>query len=107
MVIIETRIFTRRIKELMSDDEYRALQETLVNRPSMGDIVQGTGGLRKVRWKQEGHGKSGGVRVIYYWMTEDEQLYMLYVYPKSTQEDLTAKQKKDLKSIVERWSDEK
>ena len=80
MVIIETRIFTRRIKELMSDDEYRALQETLVNRPGMGDIVQGTGGLRKVRWKQEGHGKSGGVRVIYYWM---EQLYMLYVYPKS------------------------
>ena len=107
MVIIETRIFTRRIKELLSDDEYRALQETLVNRPGMGNIVQGTGGLRKVRWKQEGHGKSGGVRVIYYWMTEDEQLYMLYVYPKSKQEDLTAEQKKALKSIVERWSDEK
>lgn len=107
MVIIETSIFTRRIKELMSDDEYRALQETLVNRPGMGDIVQGTGGLRKVRWKQEGHGKSGGVRVIYYWMTEDEQLYMLYVYTKSEQEDLTTKQKKALKLIVERWSDEK
>ena len=107
MVFIETRIFTRRIKELMSDDEYRSLQEALVNRPGMGDIVQGTGGLRKVRWKQEGHGKSGGVRVIYYWMTEDEQLYMLYVYPKSKQEDLTAEQKKALKLIVERWSDEK
>ena len=73
----------------------------------MGDIVQGTGGLRKVRWKQEGHGKSGGVRVIYYWMTEDEHLYMLYVYSKSQQEDLTAGQKKALKLIVERWSDEK
>ncbi len=107
MVIIETRIFTRRIKELMSDDEYRALQETLVNRPGMGDVVPGTGGLRKVRWKHEDHGKSGGVRVIYYWMTEDEQLYMLYVYPKSKQEDLTAEQKKGLKSIVARWSDEK
>ncbi len=107
MVIIETRIFTQRINELLSDDEYRALQETLLNRPGMGDIVQGTGGLRKVRWKQKGHGKSGGVRVIYYWMTEDEQLYMLYVYPKSKQEDLTSEQKKALKSIVERWSDEK
>ena len=107
MVFIETRIFTRRIKELMSDDEYRSLQEALVNRPGMGDIVQDTGGLRKVRWKQEGHGKSGGVRVIYYWMTADEQLYMLYVYPKSKQEDLTAEQKKALKSIVKRWSDEK
>ena len=107
MVIIETRFFTRRMKELLSDDEYRALQETLVNRPGMGDIVQGTGGLRKVRWKQDGHGKSGGVRVIYYWMTEDEHLYMLYVYQKSKQEDLTAAQKKALRSIVERWSDEK
>ncbi len=104
MVIIETRIFTRRIKELMSDDEYRALQETLVNRPDMGDVVQGTGGLRKVRWKQEGHGKSGGIRVIYYWMTENAQLYMLYVYPKSKQENLTAEQKKALQSIAERWS---
>ena len=107
MVIIETSIFTRCIKELMSDDEYRALQETLVNRPDMGDIVPGTGGLRKVRWKQEGHGKSGGVRVIYYWMTANEQLYMLYVYSKSKQEDLTAEQKKALRLVVERWSDEK
>ncbi len=107
MVIIETRMFTRRIKELLSDDDYRALQETLVNRPSMGDIVPGTGGLRKVRWKQDGRGKSGGVRVIYYWMTANEQLFMLYVYPKSQQEDLTAEQKKALKAIVERWSDEK
>jgi len=79
----------------------------VVYRPGMGDIVQGTGGLRKVRWKQDGQGKSGGVRVIYYWMTEDEQLYMLYVYSKSQQQDLTAEQKKALKSIVERWSDEK
>ena len=107
MVIIETRIFTRRIKELMSDEEYRELQEALINRPSIGDIIQGTGGLRKVRWKQEGRGKSGGFRVIYYWMTKNEQIYMLYVYPKSRQEDLTSEQVKELKSIVERWSDEK
>ncbi|MCD9460221.1 type II toxin-antitoxin system RelE/ParE family toxin [Marinibactrum halimedae] len=100
-------MFTRRIKELMNDDEYKALQEALVNRPSMGTIIQGTGGLRKVRWKLEGKGKSGGVRAIYYWMTEDEQIYMLYVYPKSEQEDLTSEQKKALKTIVERWSDER
>lgn len=106
MVVIETSIFTRRIKELMSDDEYKSLQEALVNRPDMGAIIRGTGGLRKVRWKQEGRGKSGGVRAIYYWMTEDEQLYMLYVYPKSEQEELTPDQKKALKMIVERWSDE-
>ncbi|MEJ2419508.1 MAG: type II toxin-antitoxin system RelE/ParE family toxin [Exilibacterium sp.] len=106
MVVIETSIFTRRIKELMSDDEYKLLQESLVNRPDLGAVIQGTGGLRKVRWKLEGRGKSGGVRAIYYWMTEDEQLYMLYVYPKSEQEDLTPEQKKTLKTIVERWSNE-
>lgn len=107
MIIIETSVFTRRIKELMSDDEYKELQEALVNRPDMGAIIQGTGGLRKVRWKLEGTGKSGGVRAIYYWMTADEQIYMLYVYPKNEQEDLTPEQKKALKLIVERWSDEK
>ena len=107
MVIIETRIFTRRIKELMGDDEYRELQEALVNRPGMGDIIQGTKGLRKVRWRQEGRGKSGGVRVIYYWMTKNEQIYMLYIYQKTKQEDLTSEQVKMLKLIVERWTDEK
>ena len=107
MIIIETSVFTRRIKELMSDDEYKDLQEALVNRPDMGAIIQGTGGLRKVRWKLEGTGKSGGVRVIYYWMTKDEHIYMLYVYPKSEQEDLTQKQKQALKTIVEGWSDER
>ncbi len=107
MIILETSVFTRRIKELMSDDEYRALQEALVNRPDMGAVIQGTGGLRKIRWKLEGKGKRGGIRVIYYWMTVDEQIYMLYVYPKNEQEDLTPEQKKALKLIVERWSDEK
>ena len=70
-------------------------------------IIQGTGGLRKVRWKLEGKGKSGGVRAIYYWMTEDKQIYMLYIYLKSEQQNLTPDQKKVLKTIVERWSDEK
>lgn len=107
MIIIETSVFTRRIKELMSDNEYKGLQEALLNRPDMGAIIQGTGGLRKVRWKLEGKGKSGGVRAIYYWMTEDEHIYMLYAYPKSEQDNLTPEQKKALKLIVERWSDEK
>lgn len=107
MVIIETSMFTRRIKELMSDDDYKDFQEALVNRPDMGVIIQGTGGLRKVRWKLEGRGKSGGIRAIYYWVTLDEHIYMLLAYPKNEQDELTAEQKKALKTIVERWSDEK
>lgn len=104
MVIVETPIFTRLITSLMSDDEYRGLQEALVNRPDVGDLIQGSGGLRKVRWKLGSSGKSGGVRVIYYWVTEDDHIRMLYVYPKGKQEDLSKEQLKQLKAIVERWS---
>jgi len=106
MVIIETSFFTRRITSLMSDDEYRALQQALIIRPDTGPIIQGTGGLRKVRWRMDGRGKSGGVRIIYYWPTANEQIYMLHAYTKNEQEDLTQTQKKQLRQIVERWSDE-
>ena len=103
MVIIETSVFSRLIKELMSDDEYRSLQEALVRRPEIGDLIKGSGGLRKVRWKLSGRGKSGGVRVIYYWVVADDQIRMLYAYTKSEHENLTKDQLSVLKKIVERW----
>lgn len=73
MVIIETPLFTRIIGELMSDDAYRQLQEALIQRPEKGDLIPGSGGLRKVRWKLEGQGQRGGVRIIYYCVATDEQ----------------------------------
>ncbi|BFM15581.1 type II toxin-antitoxin system RelE/ParE family toxin [Maricurvus nonylphenolicus] len=103
MVIVETSIFTKLIQELMSDDEYKQLQEALVNRPDLGDLIQGSGGLRKVRWSLEGKGKSGGVRAIYYWVVNDDHIRMLYVYPKGKQDNLTKSQIAQLKNIVERW----
>ena len=103
MVIIETSVFSRLIQELMSDDEYLQLQEALVTRPGSGDLIKGSGGLRKVRWRLEGSGKRGGVRVIYYWGTKDDQIRMLDVYRKSKQTDLTPEQIETLKAIVERW----
>jgi len=104
MVIIETPIFTKLIQQLMSDDEYKNLQEALVTRPDRGAVIKNSGGLRKVRWALEGRGKSGGVRVIYYWMTQDDQLYMLFAFPKNAQENLTDVQTKQLRQLVERWS---
>ena len=89
----------------MSDDEYKLLQEWLVNRPAAGPVIQSTGGLRKLRWKLAGRGKSGGVRIIYYWVSADDQIYMLYAYPENEQEELTAEQKKLLEKMVGRWSD--
>jgi len=104
MVIVETPIFTKLINEIMSDDEYKELQEALVIKPDLGVLIKNSGGLRKIRWSVDGRGKRGGVRVIYYWMTENEQLYMMYIFPKSTQENLTDAQTKALRQIVERWS---
>lgn len=103
MIIVETAVFTRRINELLLDDEYRELQAAIIVRPDLGDIIRGSGGLRKVRWKLRGRGKSGGIRVIYFWEVDDSEIRMLYAYEKSDQEDLTSDQLKLLKDIVERW----
>lgn len=104
MVIIETQVFSRLIQSMISDDEYRLLQEALVIRPDAGDLIKGSAGLRKMRWKAENSGKRGGIRVIYYWVSAHDQVYMLYVYKKSRQSDLTREQIMILKEIVQRWS---
>ncbi|HVA56194.1 MAG TPA: type II toxin-antitoxin system RelE/ParE family toxin [Gammaproteobacteria bacterium] len=101
MVIFETPVFTRRIQALLEDDEYAALQYALTLDPALGDKIPGTGGLRKVRWAAEGRGKRGGIRVIYYHWSRAGQLYMLYVYAKNEQQDLTPEQKKLLKRLIE------
>ena len=106
MVIIETSVFTKLITNMMEDDEYRLLQESLIVKPDIGAIIKGTGGLRKARWKLEAKGKSGGVRFIYYWVNEEDQIIMLYIYKKSKQETLTTEQVTLLKSAIERWKDE-
>lgn len=101
MLIIETSVFTRQVLALLPDDDYRKLQAALVNRPGLGAIIRGSGGLRKVRWGLPGRGKSGGVRVIYYWGVSMDILLMLLVYSKSEHDDLSAAQVKALRKVVE------
>ena len=101
MVIVETPIFTRQVQAVLSEEEYRLLQMHLVNRPDSGKIIRGSGGLRKLRWSAGRHGKRGGVRVIYYWFVLHDTLLLLFVYPKSHQEELTPKQLRQLKEVVE------
>jgi len=98
--IIETPVFTRKIKDVLSDDEYGKLQWALVTNPEAGAVIPGSGGLRKLRWAISGRGKRGGLRVIYYWYTQDEKIYMLLPYKKSEQEDLTNEQMKILNKYV-------
>jgi hypothetical protein len=100
MVIVELPIFTKKLLELMDDESYRELQEALVEQPDLGDLIQGSGGLRKVRWKLPPKGKRGGVRVIYYWWANEDQLLMLLVYTKNEQENLTKQQQSILADLV-------
>ena len=101
MVIVETSVFTRQVLTLLTDEEYRKLQVVLANRPSVGDLIKGSGGLRKVRWSIAGRGKRGGLRVIYYWAVQQEQILMLLAYPKNERDDLTAQQLRVLRTLVE------
>ena len=86
----------------MGDEEYRALQNVLVARPDAGKRIQGSGGLRKLRWSGLGKGKRGGVRIIYYWHRKKAIILMLLVFAKKERSDLTQDQLKVLKSIVEK-----
>jgi hypothetical protein len=101
MEIIETSIFTRRVRELLRDEDYRLLQLHLAAQPDAGAIIKGSGGLRKVRWALGARGKRGGVRLIYYWSKEEDRLLMLLIYAKSERDDLTAAQLKVLRTLVE------
>ncbi len=91
LVFIETKLFTQLVKEYLSDDEYRELQQYLMKNPEIGNIIRGGGGVRKVRWGKEGKGKSGGVRTIYYWAKTRDQIYMLTMYSKSEKENIDKK----------------
>jgi mRNA-degrading endonuclease RelE of RelBE toxin-antitoxin system len=102
MVIIETPIFTRQVQTLLSDEQYHMMQHELIVQPDAGDIIRGSGGLRKFRWSKAGKGKRGGVRVIYYWHSHLELILMLLIYPKSKQDDLTRQQLKILKELIEK-----
>jgi mRNA-degrading endonuclease RelE of RelBE toxin-antitoxin system len=100
VLFVETPIFTREVTEVLSDDEYRGVQLALLLRPEQGPLIPKSGGLRKIRWKRSGAGKRGGLRLIYYWDKDNDTIYMLFVYPKSDQEDLTASQLKTLSKLV-------
>ncbi|MBL8506305.1 MAG: type II toxin-antitoxin system RelE/ParE family toxin [Methylobacillus glycogenes] len=100
MLFIETPTFTRLITDLLRDEDYARLQLELARRPDAGDLLRDGGGIRKLRWKRTGSGKSGGIRVIYYWISNNEQILMLLAYPKSVKDTLTDKETMILRKLV-------
>ena len=85
----------------LSDEDLPLLEIELLKNPRAGDVIEGTGGARKLRIQLEGRGKSGGARVIYLDVYEKEHLYLLFAYPKNVQENLSADQKKAIAKLIE------
>jgi len=100
MKFYETSIFTSQIVDLISDESYSELQIALIVNPEAGTLIQRSRGLRKIRWRLPGKGKSGGIRVIYY-LVQDEEIFLLYAYPKSNRENITAEQTRVLRRLVD------
>jgi hypothetical protein len=88
MLFVATSAFSAQRDDWLSDEEYRALQNDLIEHPDAGDLIRGSGGIRKMRWAAKGKGKSGGVRVIYYWAKAPSHVYLLTLYGKSERADI-------------------
>ena len=101
MVFVEASHFSRHLPRYLADEEYRLLQKFLAERPDAGAMIRGTGGVRKVRWASRGKGKSGGVRVIYYWQRAEEHIHLLLIYGKGEQADLTSRDLRRVKELLE------
>lgn len=112
-LFVESNIFEKYREHYLSDDEYRLFQAELMSNPKQGDVIQGTGGLRKIRVASKSRGKRGGSRVIYYFLffifyfLDDKcRFYLLTIYGKNEVSDLTTHQKKQLNIFMEAWRNE-
>ena len=101
VTFVETKLFTMLVQEYLSDDEYSALQQSLLANPEAGAIIPGSGGVRKLRWGVAGRGKRGGIRVIYYLRSRQGQIWMLTLYAKSVSENIRAHVLKKIREEID------
>ena len=105
--IAETAPFQNKIGTLLSDEERTDLISYLAEHPNAGVLIQGTGGIRKLRWACKGYGKSGGIRVIYYFHNETMPVYLLAAFGKNEKANISAKEKhllaKLVRELIEYW----
>lgn len=95
--IAETNQFKQQVEKLLSEAERLQLFLELANNPLAGDVIPSGGGLRKLRWKRQGMGKHGGVRVIYYNMLENGLILAFAIYAKNEKENISQAELKNLK----------
>ena len=98
---VETTLFTRLVREYMTDQEYAELQRTLIEEPDAGAVIPGSGGVRKLRWRATGRGKRGGYRIIYFHKRVDQAFWMLTIYPKNVRDDIPAQMLRQIRMEIE------
>lgn len=98
---IESSLFTKMVYDYLSEEDYTAFQQFLLEQPDVGDLIKGSGGVRKVRWARAGSGKSGGVRVCYYTRNAAGQILLLVIYAKSVRASISGAVLKQLKEMLE------
>ena len=101
LTVAEVPEYIRRSEKLLSDGERRDVVDYLAAHPKAGDLMEGSGGVRKLRWGRGGQGKSGGVRVIYYFHSEAMPLYLLTLFAKNERANLSKAERNDLAGLVE------
>ncbi len=100
MEIVRTRVYAKRAKKLLSEDELVAAEQEIVEAPQAWPVIASTGGARKARAARGSSGKSGGARIIYYYVAADETIFLLDIYAKNAQENITEASKKVLRAFV-------
>lgn len=100
ITVAEMPLFVKQAEAVWSSEERTEFIDFIANNPEAGDLIPGTGGIRKVRWSRSGSGKRGGVRVIYFFYDEARPLFLLMVYAKARKEDLTPDETKILRNIA-------
>lgn len=101
IAITELPPFSKKVTKILSQEEQEALHRHLIQHPDEGDVIPGTGGIRKLRWAASGRGKRGGARVIYFYHVVGTTIYLMACYTKNEQDDISPAVKKQLKAIVD------
>ncbi len=98
--VLTDPVFLRSAKKLMADEELAEFKSYISRNPFAGQVIQGTGGVRKIRWASGGKGKSGGVRVIYFLVNKASQIILFDIYSKSEKDNITGAERNELKKIT-------
>src|SRR5262249_2208613 len=101
VTFVETKLFTKLVPEYLTDDQYTALQQSLVANPEAGDVIPGSGGVHKVRWNVAGRGKRGGIRVIYFLRLRRGEIWMLTLYAKNVADSIPPNVLKKIKEEID------